>query len=333
MILYTRYHVSRIFYLLNFCRASAGRKGAKASADNSKKTPTTNSAELASRRRYLESPFFCLCQSSTATYSHACSTLDVDTITNSSSNSMPAHVINPALKDCVNAGDPINCPVVQAAIAGGKKKPAVSSGVLSVSAPLSELASFFANSLYKPTLRGPVRDTRLPATYSDSACGSFWCCVFCGERSDFLLLGPLYGPYFLTKDTSSHPSPDTAKVSSSTSSEVANTGGLRLVIKAISPPANGTVKLNKKGNAIFRGSGRRRRATNLNDDPVAKSPPVVQQEHQETRGRIGEGGEIWLHLECLLWAPGTAIQGDGVINGLDDAVSMALDVVSAFPWT
>uniref|UniRef100_A0A0V0J5U1 Transcription factor 20 n=1 Tax=Schistocephalus solidus TaxID=70667 RepID=A0A0V0J5U1_SCHSO len=366
-------------------------------------------AELASRRRYLESPFFCLCQSSSSSEAVGVpggsgeATKDV---LGDLPSSMPAHVVNPALKDCSSTfyslGDPrvtSLCPLLQEQNAGkvgvGNKNALCSGGACLARdrTTISELQSFFANSFYKPTLRPNVRDTRLPATYSDSACGA-WCCVFCGEDPDFLLMGPLYGPYFLAEPTASKllaqqtgdspqqsaalsalppdlvitctsprkPSGGNSEVVSSAVTRssaaaaaanptrpvvAANTGGLRLVIKALSPTLTGSVVVSSvkscnsgggssssnssvagRGRKSGASSGRRgssgsKRAKSAAQPPAPSSPPPPPS--APARLRIGLGGEVWFHFECVLWASGTSIHGDGNIGGLEDVVSMALE--------
>ncbi|KAL7056090.1 hypothetical protein AAHC03_020918 [Spirometra sp. Aus1] len=390
--------------LVKSVKEKAKRTSRNAKGKTESKLPS--GAELASRRRYLESPFFCLCQSSSSSealgVSGSCGGSGEATkdVLCDLPSSMPAHVVNPALKDCSSAfyslGDPrvtSLCPLLQeqnAGRAGVGNKNALCGGAASFVSDRtanSELQSFFANSFYKPTLRPNVRDTRLPSTYSDSACGA-WCCVFCGEDPDFLLMGPLYGPYFLAEPTASKllaqqtgdtqqqsaalsaiPSdlvitPSSPRKSMTSNSEVvssavtrssaaaanparpvvaANTGGLRLVIKALSPTLTGSVVVSSvkssnsggSSNSSVAGRGRKsganggrksggggRRAKSAAQPPApAPSPPPPA----PTRLRIGLGGEVWFHFECVLWASGTSIHGDGTISGLEDVVSMALE--------
>ncbi|CDS43775.1 conserved hypothetical protein [Echinococcus multilocularis] len=275
-----------------------------------KASANVNVAEINMQRRYLKSPYFCLCQSSTTLES--CQSTEP----NDEHQIHPAHVINPAIATDKN----IDCPILRAAAAANAG--ASSSGgpnhrpFIDKLSPFSpDLQSYFTSSHYKPSLRpgSSSRDARLPEGYSEAACPS-WRCVFCAEAPSFLGLGPLYGPYFLAPSTQTRFAPSPS---------------LRLIIKAISPPAGGSISvrsvqqsppLPQTRKRLGRGKRGAASTTALEGAAAASGAEA----HPEAN-RIGREGEVWFHLECVLWAPGTHIQGDGKIAGLDDAVIMALE--------
>lgn len=167
-----------------------------------------------------------------------------------------------------------------------------------------------------------------------------WLCAFCGRDNTFLELGCLYGPYWLTeaermqlptdlvdqmvasppKDTPTSPSdmagdrcqrkrsagrPRNVVITSALTrsaaaqgrTTVANMGALKMVIKA---PKEKTA--------------------------TAAAAPKQRQQELEL-ARVGSNGEVWFHADCVLWAPGTYIQGNGTIGGLGEALQIALDCV------
>ena len=273
-----------------------------------------NVSEINTQRRYLKSPYFCLCQSSsTATAPEAPQSTSeaAPTAPNSEAPLHPAHVINPA----VITDSTIDCPILRAINGGGggaQKAPSPSKP-----SP-SELQAFFTSSHYKPALRpgASSRDTRLPEGYNEAACAS-WRCVFCAEPPAFLRLGALYGPYFLSPATQARfarpPSP-----------------AFRVIIKAVPPPPGGSISVHSIPQASPVASPVKKRLAK----GKKASGSVKSTEGGEIGGgedvqkRIGREGEVWTHLECVFWAPGTHILGDGRIGGLDDAVTMALETVS-----
>nr|CDS24409.1 hypothetical protein EgrG_001157800 [Echinococcus granulosus] len=278
-----------------------------------KASANVNVAEINMQRRYLKSPYFCLCQSSI--------TLESCQSTEPSDEHQihPAHVINPA----ITTNENIDCPILRAAAAANAG--ASSSGgpnhhpFIDKLSPFSpDLHSFFTSSHYKPSLRpgSSTRDARLPEGYSEAACPS-WRCVFCAEAPSFLGLGPLYGPYFLAPSTQTRFAPSPS---------------LRLIIKAISPPAGGSISVRSVQQSPpppqtrkRLGKGKRGAASTTALEGAAAASGA--EAHPEAN-RVGREGEVWFHLECVLWAPGTHIQGDGKIAGLDDAVIMALETPS-----
>ncbi|VDK33733.1 unnamed protein product [Taenia asiatica] len=293
-------------------KKSAMRKhGVRSSnAGVNKASANVNVAEINMQRRYLKSPYFCLCQSSTTLESSQ------PTGPNDEHQIHPAHVINPA----ITIDEKVDCPILRAAAAAANAS--TSSGGGSNNRPLidglsfsSELQSFFTSSHYKPSLRpgASARDARLPDGYSEAACSS-WRCVFCAEAPSFLHLGPLYGPYFLAPSTQTRFAPSPS---------------LRLIIKAISPPAGGSISVRSVQQSspppqTKKRLGKGRRAA-VSTTALEKAAAASGTEVHQEANRIGREGEVWFHLECVLWAPGTYIQGDGKIAGLDEAVTMALE--------
>ncbi|VDM23315.1 unnamed protein product [Hydatigera taeniaeformis] len=278
-----------------------------------KASANVNVTEINMQRRYLKSPYFCLCQSA--------KTMEPSqpTVPNDEHQIHPAHVINPA----VTTNEKVDCPILRAAAANAVTSfGGGSSGELIVDRPSPfspELQSFFASSHYKPSLRpgASARDARLPEGYSEAACPS-WRCVFCAEAPSFLRLGPLYGPYFL---------------SPSTQNRFAPSPSLRLIIKAISPPAGGSISVRSVQQSspppqTKKRLGKGKRGTGSTAPLEGVAATSGTESHLESN-RIGREGEVWFHLECVLWAPGTHIRGDGKIGGLDEAVSMALETVSS----
>ncbi|VUZ55389.1 unnamed protein product [Hymenolepis diminuta] len=288
-------------------RSAAQKRGAKAGGK-----ATGNSlavGEVTGQQRYLKSPFFCLCQSAVNENLPGPSTsAPVNETEPPTAPSLPlhsAHVINPA----VPIDEFIDCPILQANNAA-KKRP-----VRLLDKPANELSAFFATTPYKPTLRpgSSYPDSRIPNTYTEDACPS-WRCVFCAEPPTFDRLSPLYGPYFVGGEVMSKHGPS-----------------LRLVIKPIPPGVvgNGSVSIKNlpditpspaKKVASSSKASRGRRNSSLVD-----AVKVMENYANMTSNRVGSDGEVWCHLECVLWAPGTYIKGDGTIGGLDEAVMMALE--------
>ncbi|KAM7534086.1 hypothetical protein Aperf_G00000112042 [Anoplocephala perfoliata] len=264
----------------------------------------SKAGEITVQQRYLKSPFFCLCQSVNEVAAGASKPVS-DSLPPNGDQSLSlhsAHVINPA----VPVDEPINCPILQANNAA-KNRP-----IRILDKPTNELSAFFATSRYKPTLRpgSSYPDPRIPPSYTETACPS-WRCVFCAEPPTFDRLSPLYGPYFVGPEV-------TAKFSPAPS--------LRLVIKAIAPPPDGTIST--KNLPEVAPSPNKKRIINSSSKTKGKaggSEDRSENPADSTSNRIGRDGEVWCHLECVLWAPGTYIRGDGIIGGLDDAVTMALE--------
>lgn len=288
-----KWHCSKCSFLND--RSAAQKRGSKG-------------GEITVQQRYLKSPFFCLCQSENEVAEASKSVPgSLPTNGNQSMSLHSAHVINPA----VPMDEPLNCPIVQASSAA-KKRP-----VRILDKPANELSAFFATSRYKPTLRpgSSYPDPRIPPSYTEIACPS-WRCVFCAEPPTFDQLSPLYGPYFVGPEVAAKFSPAPS---------------LRLVIKAIAPPPDGTISM--KNLPEVTPSPNKKRIINSSSKPKGKAGGSQDSSQSEnladsTSNRIGRDGEVWCHLECVLWAPGTYIKGDGVIGGLDEAVVMALETVS-----
>ena len=306
-------------------RKRAGKRGSTAAG--SRASANVNVPEINTQRRYLKSPFFCLCQNpSAATASEALPSQPntsapgaAGAASNSDSSFHPAHVINPA----VITDSTIDCPILRSLNGGGGTQKLSTWADKSSS---SELQAFFTSSHYKPALRpgASSRDTRLPEGYSEAACPS-WRCVFCAEPPAFLRLGALYGPYFLSSATQARFAPPPSP-------------SLRLIIKAIPPPAGGSISVHNvpqsspvtspvkkkltKGKKV--GGSAKSAEEECGGSAGASIPNVL-----DVQKRIGREGEVWTHLECVFWAPGTHILGDGRIGGLDDAVTMALETVSS----
>ncbi|VDN98993.1 unnamed protein product [Rodentolepis nana] len=284
-----------------FCRSGAQKRG----------KATGNSlavGEVTGQQRYLKSPFFCLCQSAVNDNlpgpSKSAPTNEAESSTAPSLPIHSAHVINPA----VPIDEPINCPILKANSAA-KKRP-----FRILDKPANELSAFFATATYKPTLRpgSSYPDSRIPNTYTEDACPS-WRCVFCAEPPTFDRLSPLYGPYFVGGEVMSKHGPS-----------------LRLVIKPIPPGVvgNGSVSIKNLPDitpspakvVTSSKASRGRRNSSLVD-----AVKIMENYANMTSNRVGSDGEVWCHLECVLWAPGTHIKGDGTIGGLDEAVMMALE--------
>ncbi|KAL3316208.1 hypothetical protein Ciccas_005154 [Cichlidogyrus casuarinus] len=147
---------------------------------------------------------------------------------------------------------------------------------------------------YRPQLNPPLRDRQkllVPCENTNTP----WCCVFCGNRPDFVKLGSLYGPYFLSEDEMTavlqHISGD-----SSDRSPTPNLAQKRSVAKggASNGFSNGNIR-----------------------------------EILSTRITLSNR-EFWVHLNCVLWAPGTYLRGDGVIGGILDALQLALAEVNHY---
>ncbi|CAH8605604.1 unnamed protein product [Schistosoma bovis] len=326
-------------------------------------TPGGTSADIAMRRKYLESPFLCLCQAG-GTVSSLMKTSDNFTkyncipsgskivCNNSTTNnelidmnsSFSAHIINPALRDLsvqqVNGyfshcTMPASCPF-KANLSGS------ASVKLDKHDVGMESRSILTGITYRPSGPLRVRDYQFPTSVNPN---SLWICAFCGEDNNYTEIGCLYGPYWLTEadmkqlpseliydSTSEYQSPDTVTQSNTPMTPVsrrarsiekairsgvitstttrsaaaqgrptaANTGFLRLVIKA----SNSTIN---------------------NDHSPTKNSPDLSKITNSCRPRVGSNGEVWFHFECVLWAPGTYVNGNGVIGGLGDALQLALN--------
>ncbi|CAH8613451.1 unnamed protein product [Schistosoma margrebowiei] len=326
-------------------------------------TPGGTSADIAMRRKYLESPFLCLCQAG-GTVSSLMKTSDNFTkyncipsgskivCNNSTTNnelidmnsSFSAHIINPALRDLsvqqVNGyfshcTIPVSCPF-KANLTGS------ASIKLDKHDVGMESRSILTGITYRPSGPLRVRDYQFPTSVNPN---SLWICAFCGEDNNYTEIGCLYGPYWLTEadmkqlpseliydSTNEYQSPDTVTHSNTPITPVsrrarsiekairsgvitstttrsaaaqgrptaANTGFLRLVIKA----SNSTIN---------------------NDHSPTKNPPDLSKITNSCRPRVGSNGEVWFHFECVLWAPGTYVNGNGVIGGLGDALQLALN--------
>nr|CDS32684.1 serine:threonine protein phosphatase 2B [Hymenolepis microstoma] len=287
-------------------RSGAQKRGAKAGGKAGGNSLAIG--EVTGQQRYLKSPFFCLCQSAVNGNlpgpSKSAPTNETEPPTAPPLPIHSAHVINPA----VPIDEPINCPILQANNAAKKRPFRV------LDKPANELSAFFATATYKPTLRpgSSYPDSRIPNTYTEDACPS-WRCVFCAEPPTFDRLSPLYGPYFVGGEVMSKHGPS-----------------LRLVIKPIPPGVvgNGSVSIKNLPDitpspakmVTSSKASRGRRNSSLVD-----AVKVMENYANMTSNRVGSDGEVWCHLECVLWAPGTHIKGDGTIGGLDEAVMMALE--------
>lgn len=317
------------------------RKGGnRRSAPNTSAQPPI-STESSANRRYLDSPFLCLCQSGTVASSLAdvAERLRVNPNQSSESTSLDAvnltaslsaHVISPALRgiSCVGSTQtaplsiPPNCPLN--VYHGGEHL------ARDDCSDPTETRTIFSGLTYRPN---SLLKTRSCST-TDNPSDLCWVCAFCGKDSNFLEIGSLYGPYYLTDsersqlpaavvtqrvlpDPVAKPAPGKSSVNEQHAksirsgvitstvtrsaaaqgkSTVANTGTLRLIIKSR--------------------SGSRSSASRCSAEQPSSEPP-----------RVGIDGEVWFHLECVLWAPGTYIIGNGTIAGLGDALQLALDSV------
>ncbi|CAH8542553.1 unnamed protein product [Schistosoma turkestanicum] len=329
-------------------------------------TPGGTSADIAMRRKYLESPFLCLCQAgrtvsslmktsnNSTKYSCipsgskiGCDNSATDNELTDMNSSFSAHIINPALRDLsvqqVNGNIshctmPVSCPFK--ANLTGSESMKVDKHDLGI-----ESRSILAGITYRPSGPLRVRDYQFPTSINPK---SLWICAFCGEDNNYTELGCLYGPYWLTEadikqlpseliydstseyepsDTTTQPNTPTTSISrraksiekairsgviTSTTTRsaaaqgrptVANTGVLRLVIKA----SNGTINNNH--------------CLTNNSPDLSK----VNKDSKFSRPRVGSNGEVWFHFECALWAPGTYVNGNGVVGGLNEALQLALN--------
>ncbi|KAK4468941.1 hypothetical protein MN116_007529 [Schistosoma mekongi] len=336
-------------------------------------TPGGTSADIAMRRKYLESPFLCLCQAGKTVSSlmqtsndftkYTCipsgskvicsgATTAADNELIYMNSSFSAHIINPALRDLsiqqVNGNIsthnamPISCPF-NANLRGNETiKDDKHDACI-------ESRSILAGIAYRPSGPLRVRDYQFPTSVNPK---SLWICAFCGEDNNYTELGCLYGPYWITEsdmkqlpseiiyspsnecqpsDTVTQPNSPTAPISrrarsiekairsgviTSTTTRsaaaqgrptVANTGVLRLVIKA-------------SNNAVNNQSLTRNLLNTCE----------VNNEASSGRHRVGSNGEVWFHFECVLWAPGTYINGNGVVGGLGEALQLALNANCSF---
>lgn len=306
------------------------------------------SAETTFNRRYLESPFLCLCQSggtvssisqavqrlhhhryaSSAQQDHTIASCSTDASVVATSH--PAHIICPALQDLSCSQNGVNSLYAQSSIPSNCPLNTSARGAnpLLVNPVMenSESRTLFSSLTYKPATQMKNRDNGS----FDASSARVWLCAFCGKDNSFLELGSLYGPYWVAEaecaqlptemvapkefpfaNGPSKPSDTNSNVerlsrrarsgvvtsavtrSGATASQgqptVSKTGALRLVIKA---------------------------RTNRTAQSATKPAADLF--------RIGPTGEVWFHLECVLWAPGTCIQGNGTVTGLGEALQLSL---------
>ncbi|KAA0197741.1 hypothetical protein FBUS_10145 [Fasciolopsis buskii] len=302
------------------------------------------STEASTNKRYLESPFLCLCQSggTVASLSHFAATIQSRSRLSSSllaSNPpdpiesafeaapMPAHIISPALRGLSAAGSsttnlsssiPPCCPLN------------VGPGfVPQKAAENPDARTVFSGISYKPSVQHRLRD--IQQTLESSSYETVWLCAFCGEDNNFLGLGSLYGPYYVSAaEKSQIISECVAEASAVTTSPTSH------------PPVKET-RSEKKGklaspgvitSTLTRSAAAQGRSTVANMGAlrlVIKAPNNRTQKERANsfKPRISANGEVWVHLECALWAPGTYIIGDGTIGGLGDALQLSLDTVSS----
>ncbi|VDQ09270.1 unnamed protein product [Trichobilharzia regenti] len=323
------------------------------------------SADIAMRRKYLESPFLCLCQGGKTVSSLLKSSGEVvksncipsGSKTNNLTpdnelvdmSSLSTHIINPALRDLSaqqvggnsvsNCSIPVNCPFKASNLNGGESVNAEKHDVG------IESRSILAGITYRPS--GPLRgrDYQFPTSVNPK---SLWICAFCGEDNKYTELGCLYGPYWLTEaDIKQLPSeltyssteeykltPDGETQSKTPTSPVSRrTKSIEKVIRSgvitstttRSAAAQGRTTVANTGvlRLVIKASGAQR---------LLKNPPNECKTSNESstflKPRVGSGGEVWFHFECVLWAPGTYMKGNGVIGGLGEALQLALNAVS-----
>ncbi|CAL8092588.1 unnamed protein product [Calicophoron daubneyi] len=325
-------------------------------ADRSGTAPVHSSAE-AGNRRYLESPFLCLCQSGgtvsnisrlSELFSQPRSALSsVSTTDNGVSNesveaaALPAHIISPALRGFTGQHLNSNSSTSQFSIPPSCPLHATLQGAESTTAEksvnLAETRSIFSGITYRPSLPSKSRDFKVsPELTTDSP----WLCCFCGRDSSFFELGSLYGPYRISEaelaqlppETVASPPPTRPPLDSSPASSSSHathsTGRSSKAFRSGIITSTVTRSAAAQGRTTVANMG----ALRL----VIKAPkpnctsPVTTVHKPSDHPRVGANGAVWSHLECILWAPGTYIIGDGNIGGLGEALQLALDAVCSY---
>ncbi|THD19223.1 hypothetical protein D915_009962 [Fasciola hepatica] len=186
---------------------------------------------------------------------------------------------------------------------------------------------------YKPSVQQRLRD--IQQSLESSSNQTVWLCAFCGEDNNFLSLGGLYGPYYVTASEKAQIIPEcVAQLSISPRTPGSHSPGKNSRSGKKGKPAGSGVITS----TLTRSAAAQGRSTVANMGAlrlVIKAPnnQTVTEKVSSLRPRISADGEVWVHLECALWAPGTYIVGDGTIGGLGEALQLSLDTVSndSFP--
>ncbi|KAF5398243.1 Transcription factor 20 [Paragonimus heterotremus] len=328
--------------------AVVSRAKQKANAKRTNAVPQPSTAiEAAATRRYLESPFLCLCQSGgtvsglTQTTSLICNRSRI-----SSSNSahtecvtataaLPAHIISPALRglssstasayQCAHSSIPPTCPLNSAShgteelLAGYPNKH-------------TETKTIFSGLSYRPAIQ---RKNHLSQQPSEITTDQPWLCAFCGRDNTFVNLGSLYGPYWITDAERLQLPPETvcqaAPVSQTSTSPVRCSKSASSGERAGRSVRSGVITSTVTRSAAAQGrnsvanTGSLRLIIKSRNTP-ASSQSSTKQDSAEP-ARVGLSGEVWFHRECVLWAPGTFIQGNGTVESLGEALQLSLNTV------
>ncbi|TPP63688.1 Transcription factor 20 [Fasciola gigantica] len=300
------------------------------------------STEAAANRRYLESPFLCLCQSGSTVASLSRSVLTIQSRPQLSSSllahnpsdpiesvfeaaSMPAHIISPALRGMTVTGSSLTnshasippcCPLN---VGLGFVPQKTTENV--------DTRTVFSGISYKPSVQQRLRD--IQQSLESGSNQTVWLCAFCGEDNNFLSLGGLYGPYYVTASEKAQIIPEcVAQLSISPRTPGSHSPGKNSRSGKKGKPAGSGVITS----TLTRSAAAQGRSTVANMGAlrlVIKAPnnKTVTEKVSNLRPRISADGEVWVHLECALWAPGTYIVGDGTIGGLGEALQLSLDTI------